>query len=294
MSAPNPLSLLQTSPSTLIPPFPLWLYKYLAAFPVTGLLGLDHFALGSSMTGMLKLFVNMLTFGSWYAYDIVQVFHPENLRENGLQMPFLETGHIGKGRIDETPMEIMTKNTKIWILIIFIALFGALFACTTPFITTGTDAASSAIRWISILSFFITIILMIGTLGYYLGSKIMSLFTMLKGTKSPAASLKSLSSSSASSILSHPTSALTGTSQVSSILGTGAKTGVSAIPGLSLGGAMNELTSIANQVMEGGKRYESSSIDHIVFPLILLLIPISGFTIYTLRKSAKKNELPQP
>ena len=58
------------------------------------------------------------------------------------------------------------------------------------------------------------------------------------------------------------------------------------IPELFGGGEMNELTNIAKDVMSGGAK---ESNQHIYFGLILALIPLSGFLIYTLRKIKKKS-----
>ena len=272
---PKPLSLFQTPTSTVIPPFPLWLYKYLAAFPVTGFFGLDHFALGSQMTGMLKLFVNMITLGSWYAYDVVQVYHGQHLRD-GLKIPFLESGAIGKGRIDDTPMGIMTKNTKLWILVIFISLFGGLYFITTFFVSENTDFMSTIIRNISKLSFYGTLALILGTFIFFISAKSSSLFPAIP--KGPGAVSSLLATSGSVPILGNVTKKVSGFGP--SLL--------SGLPGLSGGGDIEEMTNIAKEVLQGGK--VSETYDHILFPFILLLLPVSGFIIYTLRKGGKKNE----
>ena len=40
-----------------------------------GLFGLDHWYLRSPVSGVLKLIVNVLTFGLWYFYDILVLYH---------------------------------------------------------------------------------------------------------------------------------------------------------------------------------------------------------------------------
>jgi hypothetical protein len=80
---------------------PVWLYRLLAIFPMTGMIGVDHFALGSKETGMAKALVNLLTFGSWYFFDIAQSFNPEKLEEEGLEIPFYGSAGIGLGHFGE-------------------------------------------------------------------------------------------------------------------------------------------------------------------------------------------------
>ncbi len=50
-----------------------WFYKVLAIFPLTGFLGIDHLALRSPFTAILKFLVNILFWGAWYIYDIIQM-----------------------------------------------------------------------------------------------------------------------------------------------------------------------------------------------------------------------------
>lgn len=301
MSSPFSLKSL----NKVVPPVPLWLYRCIAIFPITGIMGLDHFLLGSHFTGILKLFINSITLGSWYAYDIVQVLYPSNIKEHGLQVPFLEMGSIGKGRVDETPISVMSKHTKLWIMISFIALFGSLYFITSFFVTSATDVGSTALRWISILAFFVTIIMFVATVVYYLGGKIMSLIRpkqSVLGSSAPAASiLPGASILGATPSVSTPSLAgfsLPGIPSVASVPGVPSVSGNPTIPGFHFGGggsgatekSMNELSNIAKEVIEGGSMLQIQTYDHITFPIIMALLPLSGFIIYILRKNTNKNE----
>ena len=78
---------------------PVWLYRVLAVFPVTGMAGVDHYAVGSTQTAFAKGLVNLITFGSWYFYDILQSLDAEKIERSGLKFPFYEGGNIGAGRL---------------------------------------------------------------------------------------------------------------------------------------------------------------------------------------------------
>lgn len=80
-------------------PIPVWFYRALAYFPVSGLIGFDHYAAGSSRSAFAKLIVNLLTFGSWYFYDIIYSMDDKILENQGLMIPFFETILIDKRQI---------------------------------------------------------------------------------------------------------------------------------------------------------------------------------------------------
>jgi len=274
----------------IAPPFPLWLYKYLAAFPVTGLLGLDHMAIGSTYTGLMKLLVNILTLGSWYAFDIVQVYNLKNIRDKGLGVPFFEYGGIGKGRVDDEPMHSMSKNTQLWLFVLFICLFGGIYYISTFFLSTNTDIISSGIYYFSTITFFITIALIAYTGFYFLFGKTTNAI--------PSTTRGALSSLYAESGVLNPTAAKAlPKSNVQSIIGMlPAGMGIARpfIPaGIRFGGATDEIKSIASTVLQSGGSNKSikDSHDHIYFALLLSLLPLSGFVIYYLRK--QKNETPR-
>jgi hypothetical protein len=105
---------------------PLWLYRVLAIFPVTGLAGVDHYAVKSNYTGMAKAFVNLLTFGSWYFYDALQALDGPKIVENGLSVPFYGPAEIGKGALTEEVLG-MNGSSKIFLNIIFVGIAGMIF-----------------------------------------------------------------------------------------------------------------------------------------------------------------------
>ena len=106
--------------SDFLPKIPVWIYRLLAAFPATGFLGVDHFAIGSKETGMAKGLVNLLTFGSWYWFDIVQSFDTEKVAREGLSIPFYGSAGIGQGKLGEGLLGSNDPSVKFWINILVI------------------------------------------------------------------------------------------------------------------------------------------------------------------------------
>lgn len=72
------------------PAIPVWFYRAAAWFPVTGLIGFDHYLAGSGQSALAKLIVNLLTFGSWYFYDAIYAMDTDILVNQGLMTPFFE------------------------------------------------------------------------------------------------------------------------------------------------------------------------------------------------------------
>jgi hypothetical protein len=253
-SIPTDFNPIQTVTNNL-PPFTLWLYRLLATFPLTGFAGIDHMAIGSQFTGFAKLFINVITLGSWYFYDIVQVYNIKNLRDKGLKIPFLETGSIGKGRIDDIPSKELKSNEKNWLYLLFTLAFGLLYFITTFFLSKSTDTFAKGFRYFS---------------GFLLlASVALGIFTIFSFTTNKK------------QLLTTPTYPANPSDPISSLYTTAGITNQAAIPSrLLTGGSLSELKNAALTI--GGKKNET--FQPIYFATILLILPVTGFLTYSLRK----------
>ncbi len=109
---------------------PVWLYRVLAIFPITGMVAIDHFAIGSNQTAFAKSFVNLLTFGSWYVFDALQSLNTKRIVANGLEIPFFGAAGIGKGKIVEGTGMGSGAN---FLNILFTLTAGTLYLLSTTF-----------------------------------------------------------------------------------------------------------------------------------------------------------------
>jgi hypothetical protein len=67
-----------------------------------GFIGLDHLALRSPKTALLKFLVNCISLGFWYFYDIVQVFADTDfIRKYGYSIPGLGPVGLGAGMLHQ-------------------------------------------------------------------------------------------------------------------------------------------------------------------------------------------------
>jgi hypothetical protein len=82
--------------------------RWLSIFPLTGLLGIDHFYLRSPSTGIAKL-LTLGGVGLWYLWDMLQVgLEGDRVLDFGMSLPFdLKTG-VGQGMVTDQP----TKYTQ--------------------------------------------------------------------------------------------------------------------------------------------------------------------------------------
>jgi len=255
------------------PPFPLWLLKWLTVFPFTGFLGLDHFALGSQFTGMTKLLVNMFTLGSWYAYDIVQVYYRNDLNEKGFKTPFLENGSVGKNGIATTPIETMDSNTQLWLYILYTCAFAFAYFITSRYISEADDLLSVGFYYFNKLLFFGTLALAAFTLLFFL---------FFRSTPYVANDVQLPNT--------NPMQALRTSSGLS-----GNRTSSSSVGRLlsrMSGGGDDNVRQLLQKVQIGGKKKENY--ERNIFLLILAILPIAGFTAYIIRKnktSKKEDEI---
>jgi hypothetical protein len=101
----------------------------LVILPFTGLLGIDHLALRSPITAILKMISIIPLFGFWYFYDIAQVCGERDLIEKyGIGVPLfgpigLGAGIFTKDGIKESPKDIPRPWLFIAYTIVTILLF---------------------------------------------------------------------------------------------------------------------------------------------------------------------------
>jgi TM2 domain-containing membrane protein YozV len=111
-----------------------------------GFFGVDHFLLKSPMTGALKFLVNILGFGIWYFYDMIQILgDKETVKQHGLTIPLVGAAGIGAGAcVDDQPGETQGKSP--------LRLLAYLFLVLMPFgmdSLVGGDSKGAAAKFIT-------------------------------------------------------------------------------------------------------------------------------------------------
>jgi hypothetical protein len=261
---------------------PIWLYKWLALMPFIGFFGFDHWAIDSKFTGIAKLFVNLFTFGSWYAYDIVQAWNgiradKKTLQSDGLDIPFFEGFNIGKGKFDAEPITNMSNNSQMWLLILFIGLFAFIYYILGFFLTSKSGFLISSLASITFYGIFA---LSAYTIFFYIMNR------TAKGTSftSPKTTTEAKQGLYSSYGVVNPLSVRQSTSRVGSVLSS--VTPSLTLPKMSGGG--NGLSDLVETL----KKMEPKpiNIDHLYFLGLLVVLPVSGFIAYGLIKNKKRVE----
>lgn len=93
-----------------------------------GILALDHLYIRSPFTFILKMILNVITLGTWWIYDALQVtFNSDSVKLFGLSMPVLGSG-IGAGMFSSSETSAPSSSTHLHFLYYSIALiFGGIF-----------------------------------------------------------------------------------------------------------------------------------------------------------------------
>lgn len=100
-------------------------YMILAVLPFTGLLGIDHLALRSPLTAVLKILSIIPLFGFWYFYDIAQATGEDKLiKQYGIGVPFYGPVGIGHGIFkpdngEKYPVESPPTIPRPWIFMAY-------------------------------------------------------------------------------------------------------------------------------------------------------------------------------
>jgi len=262
---------------------PMWIYKWLTVIPVVGFFGLDHWAVGSNFTGVAKLVVNMLTFGSWYAYDIVQAWSAtredgKTVQSGGLRAPFGFYDGIGKNMFDSENLENLGNNGKLWLCIMGVGIFGMLYYITGFFLTKESGIVSNILFGIATVSFYGALLLAAFTMYFFFSKYIPVSSDRARATVNPFGSIPS-STTGVGKLLT--AQAVSGT-----LPQFGGTEFASTELGIQEGGGYDAMIETTRRVFEVPK----VSNDHLYFGLILLLLPLCGFTAYLLIKNNKADK----
>ena len=112
---------------------PYWAFMFLTIFPITGITGINHLALRSPWTALLKAITNLPLFGFWYFFDIAQVIgERESVQVNGLALPFYGPQGIGAGMfVNNTKTNVADpKKAGPWIFLMY--FFATMFFAAFP------------------------------------------------------------------------------------------------------------------------------------------------------------------
>lgn len=139
----------------------LWVLQLLTILPITGFFGIDHLFLRSPITALAKTFINFITLGLWYFYDILQVTtDKDTVKQFGFSVPIYGPTGIGAGQLLE-PGEAPNKDAPShWRFILYAIL--TLLPLGLDFFVAG-DFAGGGLR------FMTSVIFLLWPLGFFWG-----------------------------------------------------------------------------------------------------------------------------
>lgn len=126
------------------------IYRVLAV--VGGLFGLDHFYLRSPTTGIAKILLNLVTFGFWFFYDILQAFtERDSIEKYGISLPWYGPAGIGGGGFVTAENPKVENASPFWFMLYTIGLFVLPFGL--DYLVAG-DIPGAAFKAISTMMVF--------------------------------------------------------------------------------------------------------------------------------------------
>lgn len=119
---------------------------------VGGLIGLDHFYLRSPTTGIAKLILNLVTFGFWFFYDILQAFtERDSIEKYGISLPWYGPAGIGGGGFVTAENPKVENSNPFWFMLYTVGLFVLPFGL--DYLVAG-DVPGAAFKALSSLMVF--------------------------------------------------------------------------------------------------------------------------------------------
>jgi hypothetical protein len=132
-------------------------YEFVIISVLLGLVGGDHIYLRSFKTASLKALVNLFTFGSWYWWDLIQIFTKgDTVKSEGLSSPLDWIRNIGRGVfVDKAkdPTEYVSK--KSYIVFALCAVFLGFFAGDKFYMGDYVSGIAKAVLCLNIFTFLI-------------------------------------------------------------------------------------------------------------------------------------------
>jgi TM2 domain-containing membrane protein YozV len=130
-------------------------YVFVVLSVLFGLVGGDHFYLRSFKTGFQKAFLNLLTFGAWYWWDLSQIiWQRDTVLREGLSSPLDWIRNIGRG-VFTTPTSPSLIADKSYVVFALLAVFFGLLGADKFYMGSPIQGLAKLILCFNLFTFLI-------------------------------------------------------------------------------------------------------------------------------------------
>jgi len=130
-------------------------YVFVVLSVLFGLVGGDHFYLRSFKTGFQKAFLNLLTFGAWYWWDLSQIIWQRDVvMKEGLSSPLDWIRNIGRG-VFVTPGAPTMVADKSYVVFALLAVFFGLLGADKFYMGSWIQGLAKLILCFNLFTFLI-------------------------------------------------------------------------------------------------------------------------------------------